>query len=187
MALMYHPDKLGESITEADKEIWLKIQSSYETLLDPKKRVKYDSSLPFDDTIPVESELTDENFYETLSAIFNRNSRFSKKKPVPTIGDKETPMDQVYKFYKFWDNFDSWREFSQFAEYDVTEAQDRYERRYMEKENRKVTDKYMKKERARLIKLAEMAYNNDPRIKAIKIAAELEKQKKKEEVKQRKD
>jgi len=25
MALMYHPDKLGESITESDKEIWLKI------------------------------------------------------------------------------------------------------------------------------------------------------------------
>jgi DnaJ-class molecular chaperone len=25
LALMYHPDKLGENITESDKEIWLKI------------------------------------------------------------------------------------------------------------------------------------------------------------------
>jgi DnaJ-class molecular chaperone len=25
MALMYHPDKLGDSITESDKEVWLKI------------------------------------------------------------------------------------------------------------------------------------------------------------------
>lgn len=25
LALMYHPDKLGENISESDKEIWLKI------------------------------------------------------------------------------------------------------------------------------------------------------------------
>ena len=25
LALMYHPDKMGDSITENDKEIWLKI------------------------------------------------------------------------------------------------------------------------------------------------------------------
>jgi len=25
LALMYHPDKLGDSITESDKEVWLKI------------------------------------------------------------------------------------------------------------------------------------------------------------------
>jgi len=35
----------------------------------------------------------------------------------------------------------------------------------MENENRKLRAKYEKKERARLIKLAEMAYKNDPRIK----------------------
>jgi len=35
----------------------------------------------------------------------------------------------------------------------------------MEKENKKIRDKYMKKERARLIKLCELAYKLDPRIK----------------------
>lgn len=35
----------------------------------------------------------------------------------------------------------------------------------MDNENRKLRAKYEKKERARLIKLAEMAYKNDPRIK----------------------
>jgi hypothetical protein len=34
LALMYHPDKLGASITESDKEVWLKIQAAYETLID---------------------------------------------------------------------------------------------------------------------------------------------------------
>jgi len=44
LALMYHPDKIGESITQADKEVWLKIQNAYETLIDTTKR---------DDMIPV--------------------------------------------------------------------------------------------------------------------------------------
>jgi hypothetical protein len=35
----------------------------------------------------------------------------------------------------------------------------------MENENKKTRSKYEKKERARLINLAETAYNNDPRIK----------------------
>lgn len=45
----------------------------------------------------------------------------------------------------------------------------------MEKENKKLKDKYMKKERSRLIKLAELAYKLDPRIKKIREAEELEK------------
>lgn len=35
----------------------------------------------------------------------------------------------------------------------------------MENENKKIRTKYDKKERKRLIKLSEMAYTNDPRIK----------------------
>jgi DnaJ family protein C protein 2 len=75
------------------------------------------------------------------------------------------PLEQVYKFYKYWDNFDSWRDFSQYDEYDPREAADRYERRYMEKENQKSRSKYLKKERARIIKLVELAYKSDPRIR----------------------
>ena len=90
------------------------------------------------------------------------------------------------KFYKFWDFFESWRDFSQFDEYDPTEATDRYERRYMEKENRKQGDKNLKKERLRIIKLTEMAYKNDPRIKKIREAEELEKALKKQEIHDRK-
>ena len=93
----------------------------------------------------------------------------------------------VFKFYKYWDYFDSWRDFSQFDEYDVREAQDRYERRYMEKENKKIKDKYAKKERARIIKLVETAYKFDPRIKAHLEKEEAEKLRKKEEERQMKE
>ena len=101
--------------------------------------------------------------------MFKRNARFAKKTPSPELGDEATPLDQVYKFYKYWDNFETWREFSQFDEYDVREAADRYERRYMEKENKRVRDKHMKKEKARLIKLVDTAYKRDPRIKNAKL------------------
>ena len=74
------------------------------------------------------------------------------------------PLANVKKFYKFWDNFVTWREFSQYDEYDTIEAQDRYERRYMENENKKKRAKYVKAERARILRLVETAYNNDPRI-----------------------
>ena len=180
LALMYHPDKMGDKITESDKEVWLKIQNAYETLADVGKRRKYDSSLPFDDQVPQDSDdINENNFYDTFEPIFKRNARFAKKKPVPNLGDLNTPIEAVFKFYKYWDSFESWREFSQYDEYDPREAQDRYERRYMEKENKKLRDKYVKKERARLIKLAELSYKNDPRIKNYFLQEELEKKRKK--------
>ena len=43
---------------------WHKIQNAYECLIDPEQRYKYDSTLPFDDDIPSESdEIYDENFF----------------------------------------------------------------------------------------------------------------------------
>ena len=65
-ALKHHPDKLGDKYTENDKKIWLQVQKAYETLTDPAKRKKYDSSLPFDEKIPSKDDITEENFYEKL-------------------------------------------------------------------------------------------------------------------------
>ena len=114
---------MGDKITEKDKEVWLKIQSAYETLSDPIKRKKYDSSLPFDEKIPGEDDIeNDDDFFNKFGKVFQNNARFSVNKPVPNLGDMNTPLDQVFKFYEFWDKFKTWREFSQYDEYDPEEA-----------------------------------------------------------------
>jgi len=161
--------------------MWLKVQEAYETLMDPAKRKKYDSSLPFDERIPEPGSWTAETFYEVFGKSFNHNSLWSKKKPCPSFGDASTPLSEVKAFYKFWDNFQSWREFSQYDEYDVNDAQDRYEKRYMEAENRRRRKEYVNAERKRLIKLTESAYNADPRIQQELQKIEEEKQRKKQE------
>lgn len=155
---------------------------------DPAKRKRYDSSLPFDDQIPSDTDdVPDEEFYGTFEPVFKNNSMWSTKKPTPNIGDDETPMGDVKKFYKFWGDFKTWREFSQYDEYDPTEAQDRYERRYMENENRKGRKEYEREERIRLNKLVDGAYRRDPRIRKEKENLVAEKQLKKERYRAQKE
>ena len=123
------------------------------------KRKKYDSSLPFDDKLPRESEIkTPEAFFELFKKCFETNAKFAVVKPIPDIGDINTSMDEVYKFYRYWDNFKTWREFSQYDEYDTEDAQDRYEKRWMEQQNKKGRKVYEKDERKRLIKMATRCY-----------------------------
>lgn len=103
-------------------------------------RKKYDSQLPFDDAIPPKG-LSEEEFYDKFGKCFVLNGKFSEVKPVPVLGDKHTPMVEVHKFYKFWNDFKSWRDFSQYDEHSadkIENAGDRYERRHMEKENKKL-------------------------------------------------
>lgn len=42
---------------------------------------------------------------------------------------------KVNNFYEYWVNFESWRDFSLEGEHDVEDAHDRYEKRWMIKEN----------------------------------------------------
>jgi DnaJ homolog subfamily C member 2 len=131
------------------------------------KRRRYDSSLPFDDTIPEESQITsDKKFYSLFNKSFVNNARFSLIKPVPTLGKEQAAIAEVDEFYKFWFSFKSWRDFSQYDEYDVQEAADRYEARWMEHENRKFRAEYEREERRRVNELVTRSYNHDPRIKA---------------------
>jgi DnaJ family protein C protein 2 len=145
---------------------WLKIKDAYETLLDPEKKKKYDSTLEFDDTIPEDDEVYDEkNYFKTFGPVFLKNSIWSKRKPVPKIGDMRTPLDKVKRFYQFWYNLDTWRDFSVEGEYNVEDASCRYEKRQMLKENKKLKSSLVKEEKSRLTKLVNIAYKNDPRIK----------------------
>eukprot|EP00831_Metopus_contortus_P077464 TRINITY_DN7280_c0_g1_i4.p3 TRINITY_DN7280_c0_g1~~TRINITY_DN7280_c0_g1_i4.p3 ORF type:complete len:173 (-),score=53.07 TRINITY_DN7280_c0_g1_i4:25-543(-) len=129
----------------------------------------------------------DDNFFEIFSPVFEKNSQFSKNQKVPKLGSNTDPIASVEEFYNFWDNFKSWRDFSLYAEYDLNEAESRLEKRWMAKENKKLTEKFVKEERARINKLVSLAKKHDPRVKKEmkriekeKEKSRLEKQKKKE-------
>jgi len=80
------------------------------------------------------------------------------------LGDLNSNMREVNRFYDFWDNFETWRDFSVYDEYNLEDAENRYERRYMERENKKLKADKMKKERQRIYKLVENARQSDPRV-----------------------
>jgi hypothetical protein len=55
-----------------------------DVLSDKKKREKYDSSLPFDDTIPEEKDWKNtEEYMKVFADAFKHNQMWSKKKPAP--------------------------------------------------------------------------------------------------------
>ena len=109
-----------EQLKLAINKKWLKIKDAYDTLIDPEKRKKYDSTFEFDDTIPHEDdEFEDKKFFKTFGPYFIKNSIWSKNKPIPKLGDLKTPMIKIQKFYQFWYSFESWRDFAVDGEYNL--------------------------------------------------------------------
>nr|CEL66339.1 TPA: DnaJ homolog subfamily C member 2 [Neospora caninum Liverpool] len=182
-----------DGAADSGHAFFLKIQEAYEALTDPEFRRQYDSALPFDDSVPSASAVkTAEDFFALFGSVFQSNARqvsvrplsrfvssWSVRRPVPSLGDAQTPMSRVKSFYDFWFDFQSWRDFGVHDEYDLNEAECREERRWMERENLKIRKKHAKAERSRIQKLVETAYSVDPRILMEKESAK----KKKEEEK----
>lgn len=174
---MYHPDK---SQFKRDKAVFLTIQEAYNTLSSAQKRRAYDSSLPFDDSIPTAEDIeSDSEFYKEFGQTFSRNARFAVHKPVPSLGDDNMPLDKVHDFYSYWVRFESWRDFSLQAEvHDLETASCREEKRWMMKENEKLIKNLKKDEYRRLNRLVETAMKLDPRLRRAK---EAEKEAKRQE------
>lgn len=172
LVLKHHPDKqgaIGDEDERKRKEThFIRIQEAFEILTDEEWRKKYDSSLPFDDSIPTLED--GDCFFEKFGEAFHRFSRFSVKKPVPALGDDETPYAEVQVFYDFWETFQSWRDGFQMAleaEEDMenlSDAEDRMEKRWMERQNAKQGAKYKRIESERIEKLVQRAKTNDPRV-----------------------
>lgn len=164
-ALDVHPDK----VENKDDTLFKAVNAAFDTLGDPKKRRDYDSADPFDDALPdVDDVQTDDDFYTIFGAVFRNNAKWSKKTPVPDLGDANTPYTQLEIFYTFWIRFQTWREFAQLNEYEPEQAESREEKRWMERQNAKLQQEKRKEEAARLTKLVDIAYARDPRIKARK-------------------
>jgi DnaJ homolog subfamily C member 2 len=181
LILRLHPDKSGSAsspspmspsgtppVDNASDPLFLAVQHAFDTLSDKSKRIIYDSEYDFDDSIPSENAKGD--FFNVYGPVFERNSRWSKIKPVPLLGKSTDPMETVEKFYNFWFKFDSWREFT--GDKKAEDASWRGERRMLERENKKIADKAKAKEVERIAKLVSQAYARDPRILAMKKAEE---------------
>lgn len=146
MVINFHPDKLAnKNHTESDRKLWNKIQDSFTTLTDQRKRQVYDATLEFDNFVPEKFDKK-ENFFDFFSNYFKRNSYWSKIKPVPTLGSLEDSNQKVNQFYEFWFSFQSNRDFKHEDEHDLEHASCREERKYMEKENRRLKIDLIKEE-----------------------------------------
>ena len=187
-ALKYHPDKRGAAVAEEKEkerieERFKAIQEAYEHLSNPEKRRLYDSTDEFDDTLPTPNSYeTDEGFFSVFGAAFKRQSKWSVKKKVPELGDKETSMDVVDAFYDFWFTFKSWREFPSEDEFDLESAECRMDKRWMERQNAKMRERAKKDEEKRLRMFVETAYSVDPRVVARKKREREEKQARKKAI-----
>ncbi|CAN0860322.1 DnaJ homolog subfamily C member 2 [Linum grandiflorum] len=190
VALKYHPDKQAALLlaeeTEAAKQAkkeeieshFKAIQEAYEALIDPVKRRIYDSTDEFDDEVP--TDCAPQDFFKVFGPAFVRNGRWSVSQSVPPLGDDSTPFKEVDSFYDFWYSFKSWREFPHADECDLEQAESRDHKRWMERQNAKLSEKARKEEYARVRTLVDNAYRRDPRIQKRKEEEKAEKQRKKE-------
>lgn len=189
-ALKHHPDKQAALLlaeeTEAAKQAkkdeienhFKAIQEAYEVLMDPVRRRIYDSTDEFDDEIP--SDCDPRDFFKVFGPAFMRNGRWSVNQPVPSLGDDNASLAEVDAFYNFWYGFKSWREFPHADEFDLEQAESRDHKRWMERQNAKLTEKARKEEYARIRALVDNAYKRDPRILKRKEEEKAEKKRKKE-------
>jgi len=190
VALKYHPDKQAaillaeesEAAKQAKKDEieshFKAIQEAYEALIDPVKRRIYDSTDEFDDEIP--TDCAPQDFFKVFGPAFMRNGRWSVNQTVPSLGDEKTSLKEVDSFYNFWYSFKSWREFPHADEFDLEEAESRDHKRWMERQNAKLSEKARKEDYARIRTLVDSAYKRDPRILRRKEEEKAEKQRKKE-------
>ncbi|KAF5444059.1 hypothetical protein F2P56_036563 [Juglans regia] len=189
-ALKHHPDKQAALLlaeeTEAAKQAkkdeienhFKSIQEAYEVLMDPVRRRIYDSTDEFDDDIP--TDCAPQDFFKVFGPAFLRNGRWSVNQPVPFLGDENTLLKEVDSFYNFWYSFKSWREFPHADEFDLEQAESRDHKRWMERQNAKLSEKARKEECTRIRVLVDNAYKRDPRILRRKEEERAEKQRKKE-------
>lgn len=176
--LRHHPDKKSAS-GGLDQDGFFKIiQKAFEVMLDPTKRLQFDSVDEGADVKPPTPK-SQYDFFEAWAPVFESESRFSKKKPVPSLGTLESSKDEVDKFYSFWGKFDSWKTF-EFKDEDVPDdTANRDHKRYIERKNVAARKKLKQEDNKRVIDLVERAYSEDPRIKMFKEAAKKEKEQKK--------
>ena len=155
------PDKSGRGEEDA---VFLKVKAAFETL--STQKLAYDSTeMPFDESIPSDREIAESDFFALWEPVFQHNLHFdsrllptkggnkrnnnkrnySKQKNKnmqgpPSLGDADTPIEQVHGFYEYWIKFESWRDFGLQAAREletqdqIDNAESRNEKRWYQKE-----------------------------------------------------
>ncbi|KAI5955114.1 ZUO1 [Candida jiufengensis] len=165
--LKHHPDKKSASGGLEHDSFFKIIQKAFEIMLDPIKRKQYDSVDTLKDPQPPSAK-SKYDFFEVWTPIFESESRFSTKQPVPLLGKPDASKEEVDKFYNFWGKFDSWKTF-EFKDEDVPDdTANRDHKRYIERKNIAARKKFKQEDNKRVIELVERAYAEDPRIKKFK-------------------
>lgn len=156
--------------TDEDDRFFKCIQKATELLLDPVRRRQFDS---VDEAAEVEPPSKSQikkpsHFYKYWSPVFQAESRFSNKQPVPQLGDDETSEAEVRAFYDFWYSFDSWRTFEYLNEDVPDDGESRDQKRHVEKKNANACRKRKTEDIVRLRGLIDQAAEQDERIKRFK-------------------
>ncbi|PWA01358.1 hypothetical protein BB558_002555 [Smittium angustum] len=177
--LEHHPDKKAALSNSSNDDKYFKcLQKGYAQLIDPTSRRQYDSVDPGIPDIEPES-LIGKEFFSTYDLVFKAESRFSKKKNVPELGNMDTGYDKVTEIGIRMD-FDSWRSY-EFYDKEKESTENRDEKRFQDKANKAEREKLKKKDNMRLRLLVEQARKCDPRIIKYKKEMKLEKEKKHQE------
>jgi DnaJ family protein C protein 2 len=179
--LKHHPDKKAAAGQDDENDSFFKcIQRAHEILTDPVKRRQFDSVDEEADVAPPTKKDMQKSgaFYKKWNAVFQSEARFSKKTPVPVLGDENSTKEDVEEFYDFWYNFDSWRTFEYLDEDVPDDNEGRDHKRHIEKKNANARRKRKTEDTARLRKLVDDCLGFDERIKKFRQAANANKNKK---------
>ncbi|KAK7207686.1 DnaJ domain-containing protein [Myxozyma melibiosi] len=176
--LKHHPDKRAQAGNAEDDGFFKCIQKAMEVLSDPVRRRQYDS-VDEAANVAAPSKKSKGNFYKLWGAAFEAEGRFSKKQPVPTIGDENSTKPEVDHFYNFFYNFDSWRTFEYLDEDVPDDSDNRDHKRHIERKNKAARQKHKTEDTARLRKMVDDCLSIDPRIKMFKEAEKKAKEQRK--------
>eukprot|EP00835_Amoeboradix_gromovi_P000197 NODE_7_length_48057_cov_0.322240.p6 type:complete len:503 gc:universal NODE_7_length_48057_cov_0.322240:5480-3972(-) len=190
MILRFHPDKCHH--LGIKDEMFKAITLAHELLSDVKTRRSYDSMDPFyaiHTPLPEEymngEQVDEEKFNKVFSKYFNQLAHFSDKKKMPAFSDIKE--EKVGIFYSSWLKYTSWRTFDLDSIIELRNTSGgRDERRHRQKELQKEWEKNRKIAAVEISETIQKSMQLDPRCQKLKEKELAEKERKKNEIRDRK-